>query len=112
VGRVEEAYLLVNTASENVQTVLDKVAGVTLSDFRDVLVVDLPSFEAVAVNLEHALLGGCGVVSAVDKQFSLMDDCGMAPPLAGVARAPWPLRPLQLLELRALLNALHTFEFY
>ncbi len=111
-GRVEEAYLLVNTASENVQAVLNKVAGVALSDFWHILVVYLPSFKAVAINLKHALLGDSRVVSTIDEQFSLMDDSSMAPSLAGVARAPWSLRPLQLLELRALLNTLHTFEFY
>lgn len=111
VGRVEEAYLLVDTPSENVQAVLDQVAGVALSDFRHVLVIDLPSFQAVAVDLEHSLFGGSRVVSAVDEQFCLMDDCGMAPPLTGVTGASRALRPLQLLELRALLNALHGFEF-
>lgn len=111
VGRVEEAYLLVDTPSENVQAVPDEVAGVALPYFRHVLVVDLPSFQAVAVDLEHSLFGHSRVVSTVDQQFSLMDDCRMPPSLAGIAGTPWPLCPLQLLELRALLNALHGFEF-
>jgi hypothetical protein len=43
VGRVEEAYLLVDAAAKNVEAVLNEVAGVALSDFRNVLIVDLPS---------------------------------------------------------------------
>jgi hypothetical protein len=56
-GRVEEGYLLVDTATENVKAVLYYVAGVALSDFRNVLKKDLASFQGLAVNFVNTLLG-------------------------------------------------------
>lgn len=43
-GRVEEAYLLVDAATKDVKAILDDVAGVALSDFWYVLKENLSSF--------------------------------------------------------------------
>ena len=93
-GRVEEVYLLVDAATENVEAILDEVAGVALSDFRNVLIVTLPSLKALTVNFENSLLRHSRVVTTVDQQLSFVDHCGMAPSLAGIPRCPRSLRPL------------------
>lgn len=93
-GRVEKAYLLIDAAAENVQAVLCEIAGVALSDFRNVLIVDLPSFKALAVNFENTLLRHSRVVAAVEEKLSFVDHCGMAPSLAGVPCRPRSLCPL------------------
>ena len=56
-GRVEEAYLLVDAAAEDVKAVLDDVARVALSDFWYVLKENLSSFQRLAVDFINALLG-------------------------------------------------------
>lgn len=94
VGRVEEGYLLVDTAAENVHAVLYEVAGVAFSDFRHILKVDLASFQALAVNFVNTLLRHSRVVATVHEQLSLVYHCCMAPSLAGVPRPPLSLCPL------------------
>lgn len=93
-GRVEKAYLLVDAASENVHTVLNHIAGVTLSDFWYVLIVDLSSFQVLAINFVNPLLGDSGVVAAVHEQLAFVYHCGMTPSLAGVPCPPRSLCPL------------------
>jgi hypothetical protein len=94
VGRVEEAYLLVDTPAEHVQAVLYEVAGVALSDLWHVLVVDLLSLKALTVNFVNTLLRHARVVATVHEQLSLVYHRRMAPPLAGIACPARSLRPL------------------
>lgn len=56
-GRVEEAYLLIDAATEDVKAILDDVAGVALSDFWYVLKENLSSFQRLTVDFINALLG-------------------------------------------------------
>ncbi len=93
-GRVEEAYLLVDAAPENVKAVFYDVAGVALSDLRHIFKMHLTPFKGLTVNFINTLLGKSCVVTSVDQQLSFMNDRCMSPSFAGVPCSSRPLNPL------------------
>ena len=56
VGRVEESYLLVDTSSINVKTVLVDDAGMTLPDFWHILIVKRTVLQRITVKTMNSLV--------------------------------------------------------
>ena len=99
---------MVDTASINVETVLVKKTGVTLSNFWLLRIIQGVILQRIAIESVYALVGARVVVSSKEKKAAIVDHCGMSPAFCWMVGFLGLKHPLEFFKLAGLTTCLHT----